>query len=140
MIVCTIFFEVKDVHFSVHKMELERRKYYFTSFRLLQQVGGENVWSFGWIKTESDVTFIYRTSRESTCLVTFPCPKLVTSVHTRPSGRQYKVRKYKWNSRYNNGLRIVDYIPSCLYFSKKYICNFKLLSACLCIERNKEGK
>ena len=95
--------------------------------------------SFGWSETETTIIFIYRSSRDSTSQVTFPCPRFVTAVEHRANGKRYKVRSYQWNSIYVDGLRILDYRPSDLYFPTKCITNVKLLSARLCLERNREG-
>ena len=63
----------------------------------------------------------------------------MTSVKPRSNGRKYKVRQYEFDSSYVNGLKIIDYVPVCVYLSSKYIRNFKILGACLCVKETEIG-
>ena len=93
--------------------------------------------SFGWAEDEETVTFIYRDSRTSTKLVTFPRPKFKTQrVTDERTKRKVLKREYVIPSIIVDDLKMKSYMPACMYLSGKNIRNFKFLFARLCVKED----
>ena len=134
-----IFFAIDDIEYGKYVDKKVENTYYLTSLCILERDGsGASVKAYGWTETDSTVTFIYRNSRTSTRLVTFPRPRFVTSV-VKKNDRNYRKREYEFHSEYVDGLKIVSYVPVCVYLSSKCMRNFKLLSARLCVKETIDG-
>ena len=117
-----------DISFGTYTKTSTKEKFYFTSLaKLTREQGGQSVTAYGWSKTPTTITFIYRKTRDLTNFVTFPRPRFVTNVETRKVGsaqteKKYRVRTYDWNSNhFINGLALRLYYPTCIYFARKYI-------------------
>ena len=54
--------------------------------------------------------------------------------------KKVQVRTYDWNSdHFINGLALRLYYPACIYVARKYIRNFKFLSARLCVQETDDN-
>ena len=135
------FFNMDDVMFPSHFDHKSGSTYYFTSLCMLKRVGSaQKVKAYGWSDNENTVTFIYRDTRTSTKLVTFPRPVFNRSTIV---DENRKKKKSKWEYTYPkcvvDGLLIDDYMPASMYLSSKHMQNLKFLFARLCVNNSNDG-
>ena len=136
------YFTVDDVQFGryVKKGGQDELTYYFSSLCILERASGPTIKAYGWTETPTTVTFIYRTSRTTTALITFPRPTFETIIVRRETdGKSCKKRSYVCDTNFVDGLRMQTYTPICMYLSAKRRQNFELLAARLCVTTNSDG-
>ena len=135
------FFSLQDVTFGTHFDHRTESSYYFTSLCVLKRAGSmTSLKAYGWTEDESSITFIYRDSRTSTKLVTFPRPVLTTLVQVDlHSKKKKKVKMYSCTSNIVDNLQMHHYTPGCMYVSTDYIRNFQFLFARLCVNEDCAG-
>ena len=98
---------------------------------------GQAMRSYGWTDNEDFVTFIYCDTTTSTKLITFPRPKYQARVVTNNvTGKRKLVRKYVCSMKTVDGFVMNEYFPACMYFSEKFVCNFKVIFVQLCISKH----